>query len=108
MRIIKTLTGKVKKFVRKNGGTLPKLYVWIYASIFLWCGLATIFGVVYEFFAKGLLNYKAVNELIREYFAPSIAGTFAIVGVLMIDRNQDGIPDRWEEEVEEKDKGDSK
>ena len=27
MRIIKTLTGKVKKFVRKNGGTLPKLYV---------------------------------------------------------------------------------
>lgn len=104
MKILKTLTGKVKNFVRGNGGVLPKLFVWVYASVFISCGLLTIFGIVFEFATKGSINYQAVNNFIREYFAPSIAGTFAILGVLLIDKNRDGIPDKWEEESEKDEK----
>ena len=97
MKIIKTLQGKVTKFVKQRGGTLPKLFVWVYASIFIGCGLTAIIGIIYEFCTKGTANYQAINAFVKEYFAPSIAGTFAIIGVLLIDRDNDGIPDKWEE-----------
>ena len=98
MKLIKNLQSRVTKFVKKRGGTLPKLFVWIYASVFLGCGLVTIIGIIYEFATKGQVNYTAVNSFVKEYFAPSIAGTFAILGVLLIDKDKDGIPDEWEKE----------
>ena len=102
MKLIKTIQSRVSKFVKKKGGTLPKLFVWIYASVFLGCGLVTIVGVIYEFATKGVVNYTAVNNFVREYFAPSIAGTMAVIGVLLIDKDHDGIPDEWEKEKEDK------
>jgi hypothetical protein len=60
--------------------------------------LVTIVGILYEFATKGAVNYTAVNSFVKEYFAPSIAGTFAILGVLLIDKDHDGIPDEWEKE----------
>ena len=63
--------------------------------------LLTIVGVLYEFFLHGSVNYKAVNDFIKEYFCPSIAGTFAVIGVLLIDRDHDGVPDKWQEEGKE-------
>ena len=102
MKLIKSLSDRVKKFVKGSGGTLPKLFVWCYAAAFLACGFITVFGIVYEFFIKNVVNYKAVNDFIAAYFAPSICGTFALLGVLLIDKNRDGIPDRWEEEKEDK------
>jgi hypothetical protein len=101
MKFIKTLAERVKTFVKGNGGTLPKLFVWVYASIFIGCGVVTVFGVCYEFFTKGYVNYQAVNNFIKEYFCPSIAGTFTILGVLLIDKDGDGVPDKWEEEKED-------
>lgn len=98
MKIIKPLADRVKKFVKGNGGTLPKLFVWMYAAAFLACGFITIFGIVYEFFLKSIINYKAINDFIAAYFSPSICATFALLGVLLIDKNQDGIPDKWQEE----------
>lgn len=98
MKIIKTLQNKVTQFVRKRGSILPKLFVWLYASIFIGCGLVTIVGILYEFYTKGSVNYQAVNAFVKEYFAPSIAGTFAILGVLLIDKDKDGIPDEWQKE----------
>ena len=98
MKIIKSIQNSVTNFVKKRGSILPKLFVWVYASIFIGCGLVTIFGVLYEFCTKGAVNYKAVNDFVKEYFAPSIAGTFAVLGVLLIDKDNDGIPDKWQEE----------
>ena len=98
MRIIKTVQNRVSKFVKQKGGILPKLFVWVYASIFIGCGLVTVFGVLYEFMTHGTVNYKAVNDFIKEYFAPSIAGTFAVIGVLLIDKDNDGVPDEWQKE----------
>lgn len=98
MKLIKLLADRVKNFVKGSGGPLPKLFVWVYAAAFLACGLLTIFGIVYEFFIKRIINYKAVNDFVAAYFAPSICGTFALLGVLLIDKNRDGIPDKWQEE----------
>ena len=100
MRLIKGLQTRVTKFVKSKGGILPKLFVWLYASLFISCGLLTIIGIIYEFVIKGSVNYQAVNSFVREYFAPSICGTFAILGVLLIDRNNDGVPDKWEGDVD--------
>ena len=99
MKFIKSLQNRVTKFVQKRGSVLPKLFVWLYASIFIGCGLVAIIGIIYEFATKGQVNYQAVNSFVREYFAPSIAGTFAILGVLLIDKDKDGVPDKWEEEI---------
>ena len=44
-----------------------------------------------------------MNDCIKEYFAPSIAGTMAVIGVLLIDRDMDGVPDEWEKDKEDKD-----
>lgn len=108
MKIIKNISERAKKFVKGSGGTLPKLFVWVYASVFISCGLLTVFGILYEFFTKGSVNYGAVNNFVREYFAPSIAGTFALLGVLLIDKNNDGIPDKWERGEEKGEKGERK
>lgn len=106
MKIIKTLTTKLKQFVKGNGGAFPKLFVWVYASVFLGCGIVTVAGILYEFFTKGVINYSAVNAFIKEYFAPSIVGSFGIIGVLLIDKDKDGIPDQWEEQQKEVKKND--
>lgn len=98
MRFVKTIQKKVATFVQERGGVLPKLFVWLYASIFIACGLLTIIGIIYEFCTKGSVNYAAVNAFVKEYFAPSICGTFAILGVLLIDKDKDGIPDEWQKE----------
>lgn len=104
MRLIKPLTDRIKKFVKGSGGTLPKIFVWVYAAAFLACGFITIFGIIYEFFIKSIINYKAINDFIGAYFTPSICGTFTLLGVLLIDRDNDGIPDKWEEESTDNDK----
>ena len=99
MKFIRSLQNRVTKFVQKRGSVLPKLFVWVYALFFVVCGLLTTIGVIYEFYTKGSFNYKSINEFIHEYFSPSIAGTFAILGVLLVDKNEDGVPDKWEEEI---------
>ena len=104
MKIISTIKDRVTKFVKGKGGALPKIFVWVYAFAFLACGLLTIFGIVYEFFLKNIINYNAVNDFVSTYFAPSICGTFALLGVLLIDRNNDGIPDKWEQQEEGEEK----
>ena len=94
---MKTIT-KIKRWVAVKGKIFPKVFVWCYASIFLACGFLAVIGVLYEFLTKGAVNYTALISFIKEYFAPSVAGSFALVGVLLIDRNSDGVPDQWEKE----------
>ena len=105
MKLIKGLQHRIANFVQKRGGTFPKIFVWLYAAAFLACGFITIFGIIYEFILKNVVNYKAVNEFIGTYFTPSIFGTFTLVGVLLIDKDNDGIPDRWQQEEDKDAKG---
>ena len=64
----------------------------------------TIFGVLYELFTNGSLNYKAVNDCIDKYFSPGVAATMGVIGVLLIDKDKDGIPDKWEQDKEDEKK----
>ena len=101
MKLIKNLQGRVAKFVKSKGGTLPKIFVWLYASIFIACGILTIIGIIYEFATKGTINYQSINAFVKEYFAPSVCATFGIIGVLLIDSNNDGVPDEWQKDKED-------
>ncbi len=47
---------KIINKIRKFGRTFPKLFVWVYASIFIACGVLVILGVLYEFLTKGAVN----------------------------------------------------
>ena len=96
MKIIKSVQDRVSKFVKQKGGTLPKIFVWLYASIFIACGLLTIAGIIFDFATKGTVNYSGINAFVKEYFAPSVCATFGIIGVLLIDSNANGVPDKWE------------
>ena len=104
MKLIKGLQNRVSKFVKNKGGVLPKLFVWLYAATLLACGGITIFGLIYEFFIKSVVNYKAINDFVAAYFNPSICGTFVLLGMLLIDRDKDGIPDEWEKDNEDEKK----
>ena len=104
MKLIKSLQNRISKFVKNKGGVLPKLFVWLYAATLLACGGITIFGLIYEFLIKSVVNYKAINDFVAAYFNPSICGTFVLLGMLLIDRDQDGIPDEWEKDKEDEKK----
>lgn len=95
---------KIKNFVNHKGKSLPKLFVWAYASIFIACGLLVVVGILWEFLTKGTVNFQALTAFVKEYFAPSVLGSFALVGVLLIDKNENGIPDEWEKGEKENDK----
>ena len=104
MKLIKSLQNRISKFVKNKGGVLPKLFVWLYAATLLACGGITIFGLIYEFLIKSVVNYKAINDFVAAYFSPSICGTFVLLGMLLIDRDKDGIPDEWEKDKEDEKK----
>ena len=92
---MKTIT-KIKRYIATKGKVFPKVFVWVYASIFLACGILGVAGVLLELITKGTVNYQNLIAFIKEYFVQSIVGSFALVGVLLIDRNSDGVPDQWE------------
>ena len=92
---MKTIT-KIKRWVAHKGRVFPKVFVWMYAVVFLSCGVLGVFGLLIDFLLKGAVNFQNLVLFTKEYFSPSIAGSFALVGVLLIDRNADGVPDQWE------------
>lgn len=94
---MKTIT-KIKRYIAKKGRVFPKVFVWCYASIFLACGILGVIGVLIELLTKGSINYQNLISFVKEYFAPGVAGSFALVGVLLIDRDGNGLPDQWEKE----------
>ena len=94
---MKTIT-RIKRWVATKGKVFPKVFVWCYASVFLACGILGVLGVLIELITKGSINYQNLVLFVEKYFAPSIVGSFALVGVWLIDRNENGIPDEWEKE----------
>ena len=77
---MKTIT-KIRRWVSNKGKVFPKVFVWCYASVFLACGILGVLGVLIELITKGSINYQNLVLFIEKYFAPSIVGSFALVGV---------------------------
>lgn len=86
--------------VARHSGRFASIFVWIYGSLFLLCGMFGIAGMFYEFCITQQINMPGLISFIGMYFDPKTAATFALIGALLIDRNKDGRPDKWEKEID--------
>ena len=57
-------------------------------------------GLITEFWVSTKLNYSAAIQFIQIYFGTTNVVTFGILGKALIDKDSDGIPDLWEQELE--------
>lgn len=96
---IRTIINGIDRKIRKSGSNFSKLFVWIYAFIFIVCGIFTIITLLITYTKTGKISYADINGFINNYFSPAVAGTFTIIGVLLIDKDRDGIPDKWDKLV---------
>lgn len=76
---------------------LPRLFLLSYATLLLYFGFIYAVSVTIEFIRTGLLNYAAVTNFIAVFFGTATVATMVIIGKALIDKNEDGIPDKWEE-----------
>lgn len=98
--IISKVTSKINKFVAKNGRTSSKVFVWLFALVLILCGVISVFGFIVDFIRQGVVPYKAINDFVKEYFSASTIAAFCAVGVLLIDKDSSGIPDKFECELD--------
>ena len=75
---------------------LPRLFLLLYAGIFISVGSLYLVGLLLEFWTTGKVNYPAVNQFAGTYFGVAVVGTFCVLGKALVDKDEDGIPDTWE------------
>lgn len=75
---------------------LPRLFLLLYAGIFISVGSLYLVGLLLEFWVTGKVNYAAVNQFAGTYFGVAVVGTFCVLGKALVDKDEDGIPDTWE------------
>ena len=98
--IISKVTSKIDKYVKEHGRTLSKIFVWLFALILIMCGVISVFGFIVDFIRNGTVPYSNVNAFVKEYFSASTIAAFGVIGVLLIDKDSSGIPDKFECELE--------
>lgn len=76
---------------------LPRLFLLSYAALLLYFGFIYAVSVTIEFIKTGLLNYAAVTSFIAVFFGTATVATMVIIGKALIDKDENGIPDPWEE-----------
>ena len=76
---------------------LPRVFLLLYALLFVYFGGIYAIGITTEFVKTGNLNYTAVINFIRVFFGTAVVATMVIIGKALIDTDEDGIPDQWEE-----------
>ena len=81
---------------------LPRLFLLLYAGIFISIGSLYLVGLLLEFWKTGNVNYPAVNQFAGTYFGVAVVGTFCVLGKALVDKDEDGIPDTWELENKER------
>jgi len=94
------VTSKIDKYVKEHGRTLSKIFVWLFALVLILCGVISVFGFLVDFIRQGVAPYKAINDFVKEYFSASTIAAFGVIGVLLIDRDSSGIPDKFECELD--------
>lgn len=78
---------------------LPRLFLLLYAGIFISVGILYLVGLLLEFWTTGKVNYPAVNQFAGTYFGVAVVGTFCVLGKALVDKDEDGIPDPWEQDT---------
>ena len=78
---------------------LPRVFLLLYAGIFISVGSLYLVGLLLEFWTTGKVNYPAVNQFAGTYFGVAVVGTFCVLGKALVDKDEDGIPDPWEQDT---------
>lgn len=84
----------------------PRFLLLTFAGIFIIVGLLYITGLLIELYFTGRVNYRAINDFISAYFGVASVAAFGVLGKALIDADEDGKPDVWEDEDKQK-KGES-
>lgn len=79
---------------------MPRKLLMAYAFLFILIGLLYIGGILLELWKSGKFNYSAAIQYMQVYFGTSTVITFGILGKAFIDKDNNNIPDVWEQEIE--------
>lgn len=101
-QLISKISTSVTKMKIKG---LPRLFVLLYAGIFISLAILYLTGLVVEFVHTGKLNYAASNQFASTYYGMALIGAFGVIGRAMLDSNDDGIPDAWQKDKPDKPEG---
>lgn len=96
-RLARKLNKNIGKM--KISGMTRKLLI-TYILLFISIGLLYIGGILLELWKTGKFNYNAAIQYIQIYFGTTTVMTFGILGKALIDKDENGIPDVWEQELE--------
>lgn len=79
----------------------PRFFLLTFAMIFIVVGLLYITGLLIELYFTGRVNYRAVNDFVNSYFGMASVAAFGVIGKALIDVDEDGKPDVWEDKDKE-------
>ncbi len=103
-KIINLISIANKNIVKMNITGLPRLFLLIYAFLFVFFGAVYAVGIILEFYKTGIVNYMAITKFIGVFFSTATVATMVIIGKALIDEDKDGIPDNWEKDKKEVEK----
>lgn len=85
----------------------PRCLLLTFAGIFIIVGLLYITGILIDLYFTGRVNYKAINDFISVYFGVASVAAFGVLGKALIDADEDGKPDVWEDKDKEGEQNES-
>ena len=90
------ITNPIVVLFATEDGQLPTLFTW-WAN---WDDGLDVEWMVTEHKVPKFAEYDFNRHY--KYFSPSVAATMGVIGVLLIDRDMDGVPDQWQKDKEDK------
>lgn len=92
----------VNKRIKKGGKTFSKLFIWLYALLFILSGFFFLTTLVIEYVSSKILDYKNLFEFIQTYYGIAVSATAVTIALLLIDKDGDGISDDLKIELNNK------
>lgn len=93
-KAVKRLDKQLTKMKLKGA---PRLFLLIFAGLFVFVGILYIGGLAFELLYSGHINYKAAVDFIDSYFSMSAVAAFGVIGKALVDADNDGKPDVWKQ-----------
>lgn len=79
---------------------LPRAMILAFVGLFFLLILVFIAAWLHVWWSTGKPDMPIFTMFFGQLFGPAVCGTVMLVGKALIDKDEDGIPDAWEEEKE--------
>lgn len=99
--IAKWLNRLSKNVANLNIRGAPRFLLLTFAGTFITVGLLYVAGLLAELYFTGRVNYRAINDFVNSYFGMASVAAFGVIGKALIDSDEDGKPDVWEDKDKE-------